>query len=110
MPDDLLLFEFFSMLPVFWEWDILWRIGSILAFLMGIGFEISMIRGNKKRKLLALLIIILIVVFCEWMYQATPGFDAFLFAIAEVFLLFMLAGMALGTVIGWIWRRHEKRS
>lgn len=48
MPDDLLIFEFFSMLPVFWEWDILWRIGSILAFLMGIGFEFSMIRGNKK--------------------------------------------------------------
>lgn len=101
MPNDLVIFELFSILPAFCGWDILWRNGSIIAFLIGIVFEIHMIRGSKKRmNLFALLIIILIVVFCECMYQATPGFDAVIFAMAELLLLFILAGMALGAVIG----------
>lgn len=106
MPNDLVIFEIFSILSAFWEWDALWRNGSIIALLIGSCFGIYIICKNKKRiNHLTLLIIILTVVFCECMYQVMPGFDAFIFAMAEVWFLFILAGMALGTVVGMIWSK-----
>lgn len=49
--------------------------------------------------------VVLAIIFCEYGYQATPGFEAFIFTFAEFILLFALLGTACGAVIGFILRQ-----
>ena len=107
MPEDLIILQFLKVFSDFenWrDWSYFWSIPAVIAFVLSVALEVWLLRTRKKKANLFLLGMVLAVIFCEYGYQATPGFEAFFFAMAEMVILFALLGTACGAVIDLIWR------
>lgn len=110
MPEDLAVLQFLEVFPVFFRWeeffDDSWGLPSAAAILLGAVLQFRLLKSGKRTPSIWLpLTVVLAAIFCEYGYQATPGFDAFIFALAEIVLLFSLVGMALGALAYLIWTR-----
>ena len=106
MPEDLIIFQFLEQLPLCLAWDYAWSVPAAVAFVLSAGLELRLLRKRKRRANLCVLLgAVLLVIFCEYGYQAVPGFDAFIFALAEMVLLSALLGAGCGALAGLIWTK-----
>ena len=109
MPEDLIILQFLDIFSDFgnWkDWSDSWSIPAAITFVLSVALELWLLRKRKKRANFWIIVgVILAVIFCEYGYQATSGFEAFIFTFAEFILLFALLGTACGAVIGFILRQ-----
>lgn len=109
MPEDLIILQFLDIFSDFgnWkDWSDSWSIPAAITFVLSVALELWLLRKRKKRANFWIIVgVILAVIFCEYGYQATSGFEAFIFAFAEFILLFALLGTVCGAVIGLILRK-----
>lgn len=106
MPEDLIIFQFLTIFLAVWNWSYSWSIPAAIAFVLAVVLELWLLRKRKKKANgFIILGAVLIVIICEYGYQATPGFDAFIFAITEIVILFALLGAVCGALIGLIWMK-----
>ena len=109
MPEDLIILQFLDIFSDFgnWkDWSDSWSIPAAITFVLSVALELWLLRKRKKRANFWIIVgVVLAVIFCEYGYQATPGFEAFLFAFAECIFLFSLLGTVCGVVIGLILRK-----
>ena len=109
MPEDLIILQFLDIFSDFgnWkDWSDSWSVPAAIAFVLSVALEFWLLRKRKKKANFWIIVgVVLAVIFCEYGYQATPGFEAFIFTFAEFILLFALLGTACGAVIGFILRQ-----
>ena len=109
MPEDLIILQFLDIFSDFGnlgDWNDSWSVPVVIAFVLSVALEFWLLRKRKKKANFWIIVgMVLAVIFCEYGYQATPGFEAFLFAFAEFILLFALLGTVCGAVIGLIFRK-----
>ena len=109
MPEDLIVLQFLEVFSVFGnrrDWSYSWSIPVAIAFVLSVALELWLFRKRKKKENFWIIVgVVLAIIFCEYGYQATPGFEAFLFAFAECIFLFSLLGTVCGVVIGLILRK-----
>ena len=109
MPEDLIILQFLDIFSDFGnlgDWNDSWSVPVVIAFVLSVALEFWLLRKRKKKANFWIIVgVVLAVIFCEYGYQATPGFEAFLFAFAEFILLLALLGTVCGAVIGLIFRK-----
>ena len=109
MPEDLIILQFLDIFSDFGnlgDWNDSWSVPVVIAFVLSVALEFWLLRKRKKKANFWIIVgVVLAIIFCEYGYQATPGFEAFIFAFAEFILLFALLGTACGAVIGFILRQ-----
>ena len=109
MPEDLIILQFLNIFSDFGnlgDWNDSWSVPVVIAFVLSVALEFWLLRKRKKKANFWIIVgVVLAVIFCEYGYQATPGFEAFLFAFAEFILLLALLGTVCGAVIGLIFRK-----
>ena len=109
MPEDLIILQFLDIFSDFgnWkDWSDSWIIPAAITFVLSVALGLWLLRRRRQRANFWIIVgVILAVIFCEYGYQATPGFEAFLFTFAEFILLFALLGTVCGAVIGLILRK-----
>ena len=114
MPEDLIilqLLEIFSDFRNWKNWSDSRSIPAAIAFFLGVSLELWLLRNRKKKANFWMIVgAVLAVIFCEYGYQATPGFEAFAFALADMVILFALLGTVCGAVIDLIWRKVNPKS
>lgn len=106
MSEDLIILQFlkaFSDSESWRYWSHSWIISVVIAFVLSVAFELWLFQKRKKKaNICIILAAVLMVIFCEYGYQTTPGFDAFIFALAEMVFLSALLDIGCGALIGLI--------
>ena len=109
MPEDLIILQFLDIFSDFGnlgDWNDSWSVPVVIAFVLSVALEFWLLRKRKKKANFWIIVgVVLAAIFCDYGYQATPGFEAFLFAFAEFILLLALLGTVCGAVIGLIFRK-----